>query len=531
MKKSNSLLKTGLIFSSFTLFSRILGFIRDMVTANLLGSASDVFVFAQRIPNLFRRLFAEGSFSQAFVPILSKYYTEEDQSKMKALIASAFGWLSLITLSITIIGVLGSGWFTIALANGWYQDYLQGTSDKFVQASFLLKITFPYLFFVSLVALSGAILNVVGKVALFSFTPALLNVSLIVCALVLPQYLGGDVNLALALGTFIGGVIQLAIQIPFLYRIGFLVKPSLRFTSGLKTMFKNMVPALIGASGSQLNMLVNTIVASFFAAGAMSWLYYAERLIELPLGIFGVAISTILLPTLSRKVKLLKEDNSQANQAGFNAAMDWGVRMIFLISLPASVFLIFLSSYIIDLLFFHGRFTLHDLSMTNIALICFSLAILPSMLTKTLNNGFYAHENTKTPMYVSLFTIGVNIILNLIALKINFWFLALSTSIASLLNMVIIYYLLGKKGYYHFGKLAWLTLGRAIGATLGLALVLYYLPVAYQEWMHYTLWAKILTLALYGLSGVIVYGVILFILGFRIKHLKYVEIIDKVASR
>ncbi|RIY35018.1 murein biosynthesis integral membrane protein MurJ [Psittacicella gerlachiana] len=527
MKKSNNLLKTGLIFSGFTLFSRILGFIRDMVTANLLGSSSDIFVFAQRIPNLFRRLFAEGSFSQAFVPILSKYYTEEDQSQMRSLIASAFGWLSLITLSITIIGVLGSGWFTIALANGWYQDYLAGTSDKFVQASFLLKITFPYLFFISLVALSGAILNVVGKVALFSFTPALLNVSLILCALFLPPYVGGDVNLALALGTFIGGLVQLAIQIPFLYRIGFLVFPSLKITSGLKTLFKNMLPALIGASGSQLNMLINTIVASFFAAGAMSWLYYAERLIELPLGIFGVAISTILLPTLSRKVKLFKENPSQEHREGVHAAMDWGVRMIFLIALPATVGLIFLGAYIIDVLFLHGRFTMDDLAMTNIALICFSIAILPSMLTKTLNNGFYARENTKTPMYVSLFTIGINIILNVVALKINFWFLALSTSIASFLNMFIIYTLLWKKDYYGFSPLAWLTLGRALLATITLGLVLYFLPQSFTVWGQENLIYKILTLSAYALAGIVSYIFVLFLTGFRLKHLKYVEVLPK----
>ncbi|WP_222987541.1 murein biosynthesis integral membrane protein MurJ [Psittacicella hinzii] len=525
MKKANNLLKSGLIFSSFTLFSRILGFIRDMVTANLLGSASDIFVFAQRIPNLFRRLFAEGSFSQAFVPILSQYYQEDDKKQMRELIASSFGWLSLITLTITIIGVLGSGWLTIALANGWYQDYLTNTSDKFVQASFLLKITFPYLFFISLVALSGAILNVVGKVALFSFTPVILNISLIVCALVLPQHLGGDVNLALALGTFIGGLVQLLIQIPFLHRLGFLVLPNLRISEGVRTLFRRMVPTLIGASGSQINMLVSTVVASFFVAGSMSWLYYAERLIELPLGIFGVAISTILLPTLSRKASLLTKENNLENKQAFDAAMNWGVRIIFLVALPAMMGLIFLSKYIIDLLFLHGRFNYHDLEMTTVALICFSFAVLPSMLTKSLTNVFYAYGNTKTPMYVSLLTICLNIILNLIALKIDFWFLALSTSIAAGVNMLIIYYLLASRGFYALDRLAWLTLLRAIFASIILSLVLFYLPSDYSLWTSNSLIYKLITLAFYGVSAIAAYLVVLFILGFRFRHLKYVEVI------
>ncbi|MFC6276174.1 murein biosynthesis integral membrane protein MurJ [Psittacicella hinzii] len=529
MKKVNNLLKSGLIFSCFTLFSRILGFIRDMVTANLLGSASDIFVFAQRIPNLFRRLFAEGSFSQAFIPILAKYQ-DESKEQMRSLIASAMGWLSVITLAITVIGVLGSGYITMALANGWYQDCLSSGSDKYAYASFLLKITFPYLFFISLVALSGAVLNVIGKVWLFSFTPAILNISLIASALILPGYLGIDVNLALALGVFIGGACQLLIQIPYLYKIGFLVMPSLKITPGLKQMFKNMVPALIGASGSQLNMLVNTIVASFFIAGSMSWLYYAERLLELPLGIFGVAIATILLPTLSRKVKAYQKDNTAENRLAFRNAMDWGVKMIFIIAIPATLYLVFLGRFIIDILFFHGRFTLNDLVMTNTALICFSLATLPSMLTKTLLNGFYAHENTKTPMYVSLFTIGVNIVLNLVALHINFWFLALSTSISALLNAVIIYALLVKNKFYSFSKQAWLTLLRVVLAGIALGATLLFLPQSYMVWMHLGIIEKILSLAAYGIIGGIVYLAILYLTGFRFGHLRYIEQVAQVVN-
>lgn len=530
MKKVHNLLKSGIIFSSFTLFSRILGFLRDMITANLLGSTSDVFVFAQRIPNLFRRLFAEGSFSQAFIPILSKYHSDEDNKQMKALIAGAMGWLSVITLAITVLGIIGSSWITIGLANGWYQNYLEGASNKFVHASFLLKITFPYLFFISLVALCGAVMNVVGKVALFSFTPAVLNIAMILSALILPKAFGIDANYALALGVLFGGICQLAIQIPYLYKIGFLVKPSLKVTPGLKQMFKNMVPALIGASGSQINMLVNTIVASFFLAGSMSWLYYAERLIELPLGIFGVAIATILLPTLSRKVRIYQQDNTPENRQAFNNAMDWGVKMILLIALPAMMLLILLGRYIIDLLFFHGQFNANDLYMTNLALICFAFATLPSMLTKTLTNGFYAHEDTKTPMYISLFTIGVNIVLNLVALRIDFWFLALSTSIAALLNSVILYVYLRVKGYYSFSKTVLFTFARAVIAAVVLAVFLLFVPLKYADWSQLGVFSKIVTLSLYGISGVITYLAILFILGFRIEHLVYVDLMPSAAT-
>lgn len=526
MKQSgHNLLKSGMIFSGITFLSRILGFIRDMVTANLLGAASDIFIFAQRIPNLFRRMFAEGSFSQAFVPIIAKHHADNDNEEMKRMLASAAGWLSLITLTISILGIIFSSYVTMALANGWYHDYLAGTSHKYEYASILLKVTFPYIFFVSLVALCGALYNVIGRVAVFSFTPCILNLAIIFSALVFPRYFGYDVNLSLCLGVFFGGVAQLAFQIPYLKKIGFLVMPRLELTPSIRKMFKNMVPALIGASGYQLNMLVNTIVASFLISGSLSWLYYAERLLELPLGIFGVAIATILLPTLSRKVKQYQDNPNDTTKQNFTNAMNWGVTTSIIVAFPATICMITLGKHIIDLLFHHGQFNLDDLNNTYLALLAFSFSVAPSMLVKTFNNAFYAHENTKVPMRVSLFTIGCNILLNLFALRFGFWFLALSTSFCVTLNALIVYFILRHRNVYRFNRDTWITIARVFIASIALAVTLLYLPTSIREYIQFGTITKIIHLALYGIIGVLVYLAVLFALGFRVRHVKYREIL------
>lgn len=519
----HNLLKSGMIFSGITFLSRILGFIRDMVTANLLGAASDIFIFAQRIPNLFRRMFAEGSFSQAFVPIIAKHHSDHDNEEMKRMLASAAGWLSLITLTISILGIVFSSYVTMALANGWYHDYLAGTSNKYQYASILLKVTFPYIFFVSLVALCGALYNVIGRVAVFSFTPCILNLAIIFSALVFPRYFGYDVNLSLCLGVFFGGVAQLAFQIPYLKKIGFLVMPRLELTPSIRKMFKNMVPALIGASGYQLNMLVNTIVASFLISGSLSWLYYAERLLELPLGIFGVAIATILLPTLSRKVKQYQDNPNETTKQNFTNAMNWGVTTSIIVAFPATICMITLGKHIIDLLFHHGQFNLDDLNNTYLALLAFSFSVAPSMLVKTFNNAFYAHENTKVPMRVSLFTIGCNIVLNLFALRYGFWFLALSTSFCVTLNALIVYFILRYRNVYRFNKDTWITIARVLVASIALAVTLLYLPASIRDYIQFGNITKILHLAFYGIVGGVVYLAVLFALGFRVRHVKYRE--------
>lgn len=502
-----------------------------MITASLLGSHSDLFIFAQRIPNLFRRLFAEGSFSQAFTPIFSKYHQEEDQSKTRQLFASAFGWLSLITLTITLIGVIGSGIITMILANGWYEGYANGANPMhYLEASFLLKITFPYLFFISLTALCGSVFNTLGKFWIFSFTPTLLNISLIVCALILPQYLNGDANLALSIGVFVGGFIQLAFQIPFLKANGMLVMPSLKITEGLSRMFKKLVPALIGSSASQINMLVNTVVASFFAVGSLSWLYYSERLLELPLGVFGVAISTVILPTLSRKANILQKEPSQEAKLEYQKVLDWGVKCIFVVALPAMVGLITLGKYIINILFVHGEFNGHtDLINTNLALICYTFSMIPSMLAKTLANGLFSYENTKTPMLISLAVILLNIILNIYALNHDFWFLAIATSISACFNAGLLYTSLRKRNIYKFSKDVLITVAKSIVAACIMAVILTLMPEDYNSWVTYKYeWTKIVLLLFWGIVGVSSYLIVLYLLDYKITDLHYIEKDDKL---
>ena len=325
---SAKLLKSGMIVSAMTLISRVLGLVRDVVTANVLGAGAmaDVFLMVNRIPNFLRRLFAEGAFSQAFVPVLSEVKAKHGDDAVRELMAKASGTLGLIVTVVTILAMLGSPVIMAIFAMGWFQDYLNDgpAAEKYSQASVLLKVTFPYLWFITFVALSGAILNVYNKFAVAAFSPVFLNIAMIASALLLAPYCD-DPATALAWGVFAGGFLQFVFQLPFLAKAGLLVRPRWAWHDEYVVKIRKlMLPALFGVSVSQINLLLDTVIASFLQTGSVSWLYYSDRLLEFPLGLFGIAIATVILPSLSRQY-------ANSNIHEFRGTVDWSITLICLL--------------------------------------------------------------------------------------------------------------------------------------------------------------------------------------------------------
>src|SRR5690554_1043703 len=397
------LLQSTLVVGLMTFLSRIMGFLRDIVIARFLGAGmgSDVFFVAFKIPNFLRRLFAEGAFSQAFIPVLAEFRERGDRD-LKQLISATSGTLAGILFAITAIGVIASPILILIFAPGFIDQ-----PEKLQLAGELLRITFPYILFVSLTALASSILNSFGKFAVPAFTPVFLNLSMIACALWLAPYLDEPVK-ALAWGVFIGGVVQLLFQLPFLIKIGSLPKPRWGWKDeGVQKILKLMIPAMFGVSVSQINLLLDTLLASFLITGSISWLYYSDRLVEFPLGVFGIALSTVILPSLSKKHAKQSDDS-------FSNTIDWALRWVFIIGTPASIGLIALSQPLLTTLFQYGEFGADDAYQASLSLMAYGLRLLPFILIKVLAPGYYARQDTKTPVKIGIIAMISNMILNVI---------------------------------------------------------------------------------------------------------------------
>jgi putative peptidoglycan lipid II flippase len=435
---SEKLFKSTAIVSIMTFISRILGFVRDIVIARLFGAGlgADVFFVAFKIPNFLRRLFAEGAFSQAFIPVLAEYRERGDKD-LKQLIAATSGTLTAILFFITAIGIIAAPLIIMVFAPGFI-----GNPDKITLAGNLLKITFPYLFFISLTALAGSILNSFGKFAIPAFTPVFLNLSLISCAIWLSPYMEKPVT-ALAWGVFIGGVVQLLFQIPFLIKLGHLPKPHWGWKdSGVQKILKLMLPAIFGVSVAQINLLLDTLLASFLVTGSISWLYYSDRLVEFPLGVFGIALSTVILPSLSKK-------HASKSTAEFSHTIDWALRWVFIIATPAAIGLIWLAEPLLLTLFQYGEFSASDAHKASLSLMAYGLGLLPFIFIKVLAPGYYARQDTKTPVKIGIIAMISNMVFNVI-LMINYAHvgLALATALSALLNAGLLYLGLRKRGVY-----------------------------------------------------------------------------------
>nr|WP_269813786.1 murein biosynthesis integral membrane protein MurJ [Bowmanella yangjiangensis] len=507
------MLKSGLIVSFMTLVSRVLGLVRDMVVANLMGAgaAADVFFFANKIPNFLRRLFAEGAFAQAFVPVLSEVHAQGDQQKLKLFLARTAGTLGTLVLVVTLLGVIGSPVLAALFGTGWFLDYWQGGENgaKFELAALMLKITFPYLFFITLTGLAGAILNTLNKFAVAAFTPVLLNVCIIACALYLSPQLE-EPAIGLAWGVFFGGVVQLAFQLPFLLRTGLMSKPKWGWQDpNVTKVRKLMIPALFGVSVSQINLLLDTLIASFLVTGSISWLYYSDRLLEFPLGLFGIAIATVILPTLSR-------NHVSADSNQFKANMDWAVRMVCLLGIPAAAGLIVLAEPLLSVLFVRGEFDASDARMASYSLMAYGSGLLSFMLVKVLAPGFFSRQDTKTPVRYGIWAMAANMLFNIIlAIPFGYVGLAIATAMSASLNAGLLYQKLHRSGVYQMETDTLWFLLKVLSATLGMVALLIWLKPDANTWYGLSVSGQISQLVIMIGGGVVCLLVLAVLLGLR----------------
>ena len=519
---SKRLLKSSIVVSSMTLLSRVLGLVRDVVIAHLIGAgaAADVFLFANRIPNFLRRLFAEGAFSQAFVPVLAEYQKSGDINKTREFIGKVSGTLGGLVSIVTILAMVGSPVVAALFGMGWFTDWMNDGPDahKFEQASLLLKITFPYLWFITFVALSGAVLNTIGKFGVMSFSPVLLNIAMIATALFLAPQMDNP-DLALAIGIFLGGLLQFLFQIPFMKQAGLLVKPKWAWRDeGVTKIRKLMIPALFGVSVSQINLLLDTVIASFLMTGSISWLYYSDRLLEFPLGLFGIAISTVILPTLARH-HVNREGDSAKSAVDFRNTMDWGVRMILLLGVPAAIGIAVLAQPMLLTLFMRGNFMLNDVHAASYSLWAFNAGLLSFMLIKILANGYYARQDTKTPVKIGIIAMVSNMGFNLLAIPFSYVGLAIASAMSATLNAYLLYRGLAKADVYHFSRKSAVFFGKVLLAAIAMGAAVWYYVPEINQWAKMDFFMRVYWLVWLIVLAAIVYGATLILLGVRKHHL------------
>jgi len=510
-----NLLRALATVSGMTLLSRILGFVRDFVIARAFGAglATDAFFVAFKLPNLLRRMFAEGAFSQAFVPILGEYKNKRSLQDTRTLVDHVASLLSMALFAITAIGIAAAPLLVWISAPGFSAD-----AGKFELTVTLTRITFPYIFFMSLVALAGGLLNSWSRFALPAFTPVLLNLSFIAMALFAAPYFDPPV-LALAWAVFIGGVLQMAIQIPALKKIAMLPRPTLNWRAawadpGVRRIATLMGPALIGVSVSQISLLINTIFASFLKTGSVSWLYYADRLMEFPSGMLGAALGTILLPSLSRY-------HASDNHVEYSRLLDWGLRLTLLLAAPAAVALAILAVPLIATLFFHGAFSADDVLRTREALVAYTVGLTGLILVKVLAPGFYARQNVRTPVRIALISLAATQIMNLAFIGwIGHAGLALSIGLAACLNAGMLYRGLRRLDIYH-PQPGWAGfLLKLAAAMLVMATALWFAMGSEAGWLEATFLARIIHLAWLVPLGCATYFATLWVLGFRLRDFK-----------
>lgn len=493
-----------------TSISRVFGLIRDVVIGVLFGPGAgvDAFIVAFRIPNFLRRLFAEGGFSQAFVPVLSEYKEQRQQQEVKALIDQTSATLGLVLMLITLLGVAAAPIFILVFAPGF-----QGEADKQLMAADMLRITFPYIFFISLTAMAGGILNSYRNFAVPALTPVFLNLSLISCAIWLSPHFSQPVY-ALAWGVLLAGFIQLLFQLPFLMRLGLLPRPAFkRDAAGVKRIMALMLPTLFAASITQINLLVDTIIASFLETGSISWLYFSDRLVEFPLGVFGIALATVVLPSLSSQY-------ASGSQEAYRKTLDWALRLVFLIALPAALGLALLAAPMLTTIFQYEAFTTRDVQMASRSLIAYSLGLIAFILIKVLSSGFFSRQDTKTPVKIGVVAMLSNIILNLLLVgPLAHAGLALATSLSAFLNAGLLFWFLRKHQYYS-AESGWTLHLLKIGlALIAMSLLLLWLTPDNAEWFGWGVYQRVSQLALCVIAGAVMYFLVLRLLGVSIQRM------------
>jgi len=522
--KDSGLLRSSGVVSFFTMLSRVMGLARDVVFARVIGAEAfaDVFFVAFKIPNFFRRLFAEGAFAQAFVPILGEYREQGSQAAVRGLISRVSGTLGLTLLLFTVVIVLAAPAMAAIFAPKWFFD----DPLKFNATADMLRITFPYLMFISMTGVAGGILNSYDRFAVPAFTPIWLNITLIAAAL-LAAPMFDQPAFALAWGVLIAGVLQFIFQIPFLLRIHMLPAPKVDWHHpGVRKILKLMGPAIFGVSVSQINLLLDTMLATFLPTGSVSWLYYSDRLAELPLGVFGVAIATVILPNLSRH-------HAASSTQEYSETLDWALKMILLIAVPAAVALVLLAEPILVTLFYYGDvMTLRDMSMATLSLRAYALGLIAFMLIKVLAPGFFARQDMRTPVRIGIIAMATNMVLNvLFVVPLHFYWqighlgLAAATSVAAFLNAILLYIYLKRSGVYVASD-HWLAFFCRLISAVGVMLVVLVLVAGQLGALNSEIWQEMLwwqrTRGILGLcaAGFIAYVLMLLMTGFKLSDMR-----------
>jgi putative peptidoglycan lipid II flippase len=538
----SGLLRSTAVFSAMTFLSRISGLVRDQVYAGVFGAspAMDAFVVAFRIPNFLRRLSAEGSFSMAFVPVLAEYKARGDTAAVKALVDRVAGTLLAVLLVLTALAVLASPWIMPVFAPGFGAGTPQGQL-----AADMLRITFPYALLISLASLAGGILNTYGRFAVPALTPVLMNLSMIAAAFAALGFGGWFEHpvMALAWGVLLAGVLQLGVQLPSLARIGLLPRPRWGAAdAGVRRIMKLMVPTLFGASVVQVNLLLNTIVASFLVGGSVTWLYYSDRLLEFPLGMFGVAIGTVILPHLSSR-------HASTDPDGFSRALDWGFRLCLLIGVPACIGLILCAGPLVSALFQHGAFDAGDTTMTRLSLVAQATAIPAFLLVKVLAPAFYSRQDTRTPVKAALAAVAANALFTVLLMLALLSFtdlgraamaaaggnrlqalghapgahaaLALAIGLAGWVNALQLWWYLRRARVYAVQP-GWPRFARQLlVAAGGMALVLVLLLGAWDQWTTWQWWERLWRLLVVVGAGAASYAALLWLQGIRPRDLRH----------
>jgi len=497
--------------------SRILGFVRDMVIARFFGAGegTDAFFVAFKIPNFMRRLFAEGAFSQAFVPVLSEYKENKSFDALKELVEKTAGTLAVVLFFITLLGVIGAPILIFMFAPGF-----ESGGPRHELAVDMLRLTFPYLFFISLTAMAGGLLNTFGKFVVPAITPVFLNLSFLAAIFWLSPLLDEPV-MALAWGVLLAGAVQLAFQFPYLAKLGLM--PRLKFDrdhKGVKKIMNLMLPALFGVSVTQINLLVDTLLASFLVTGSVSWLYFSDRLVEFPLGIFGIALATVILPTLSKSHAAKRYDE-------FSANLDSGLRWVILLGVPAAVGLFFLAQPMLATLFQYDAFTIHDVDMASLSLMAYAIGLPAFILVKVLVPGFTSRQDMKTPVRMGVIAVVANLLMSVTLVSFfQHAGLALATSLAAFVNAGLLFAALIKTGAY-VPQPGWLLfLVKVLVANLVVGLVYYY-DAATIQWYEWGAFDRAINLTGEIVVVVLVYVMSALLVGIRPRHLMFNRALNK----
>lgn len=513
---SRALVKSSSVVGGMTLISRVLGFVRDMMLAILFGASAgmDAFLVAFKIPNFMRRLFAEGAFSQSFVPVLAETRHQQTQNDVRLLVADVSGTLAGFLCVLTVVGIVAAPLIVLLFAPGFADD-----PGKFELTANMLRITFPYLLFIALTAMAGAILNTYGKFALPAIAPAFLNISLIGCAVWLAPRLEQPIY-ALAIGVFIAGVVQLMLQLPAIARMGLLPRPRWAWKSPkVRRIMQLMLPIIFGSSVAQIALLLDTILASLLISGSVSWLYYSDRLMEFPLGIFTIAIATVILPSLSRQ-------HAEKDARSFSATLDWALRLILLICLPSAVGLFLLAGPLLATLFQYAAFTPHDVEMSRFSLMAYAFGLVGFSLVKIAAPGYFSRQDTSTPVRIGIIALSIGMSFNvvgvLLALRLE-WaaphaVLAVGTSLGAFINATLLIRGLKRSGAYQSG-LAWgVEIGRFVLACSVMALVLRQMSPEMIWWYEASAGERAWQLGQTVVAGALAYFATLWLVGMRPRH-------------